>query len=98
MKILDLPRNTYLDSSEKGEHQIQMTEVPGSMLTGVTFVAGFFCFQTVKPVMPILPILFFFLENSIILANSQVCIQNFVKYFITEKGVEKIITIVVTLQ
>ena len=35
--------------AQRGEHQIQMAEVPGSMLTGVTF-----CFHVAKPISAIL--------------------------------------------
>ena len=43
----------------RAEHQIQVAEVLGSMLTGVTFYCWIFCFHIdlVKPVMPILPFL-----------------------------------------
>ena len=36
MQILDLSSNTF-SVAQRGEHFIQMAEVPGSVLTGVTF-------------------------------------------------------------
>ena len=35
--------------AQRGEHQIQMAKVLGSMLTGMTF-----CFHVAKPVMPLI--------------------------------------------
>ena len=42
MKILDLPSNTCLDSSERRGEEIQMAEVPGSVLSGVTVCCWIF--------------------------------------------------------
>ena len=41
----------------RGQHQIQMAEVQGSILIVVTFCCWIFCFQVVKPPMPLLPII-----------------------------------------
>ena len=41
--------------AQRAEHQIKVAEVLGSVLTGVTFYCWIFCFQIVKPAMPILP-------------------------------------------
>ena len=42
--------------TQTGEHQIQMTEVPGSILTGIIFFFWNFCLHIVKPLMPIMPL------------------------------------------
>ena len=42
--------------AQTADNQIQVTEVLGSMLTGLTFYCWNFCFHTVKPVPPLLPI------------------------------------------
>ena len=48
---------TLASIAQRAEHQIQMAEVPGSILTGITFYC-WTCFDMVKHLMPILPILF----------------------------------------
>ena len=43
--------------AQRGEHQIQFAEVPGSMFTWVRFSYWiFFCFHIVKPMMSVLPL------------------------------------------
>ena len=48
---------THASIAQRREHQIQMTEVPGLILTGVTFCCCFLSFHVVKPLMPILPLM-----------------------------------------
>ena len=43
--------------AQRAECQIQVAEILGSMITGVTFYCWIFCFHAVKPVMPTLLIL-----------------------------------------
>ena len=37
----------------KKKHQIEISAIPGSILTGLTFCCWIFCFHVVKPLMPI---------------------------------------------
>ena len=44
IKIIQIPPVTHAWIAQIGEHHIQMAEVPGSMLTGVTFLSLEFLF------------------------------------------------------
>ena len=49
---------TQTSMSQRADFQIQVAELPGSMLTGVTFYCRiFFCFHVVKPLMPFIEVL-----------------------------------------
>ena len=49
-----ISQETHASVAQRAEHQIQMDEVPGSMLT---FGYCIFCLHRVKPLMPMLPLL-----------------------------------------
>ena len=47
---MKISRVTHASTAQRGEHQIQMAEIPGSVLTGVIFCCwNFFCFHKGKP-------------------------------------------------
>ena len=58
MKILQISQVALPWQAQRGEHQIQVAEVLGSLLTGVTFCRCIFLLsQVVESVMPMLLLL-----------------------------------------
>ena len=48
IKILQISQVTHASIAQRGEHQIQVVEVPGPILTGVTFCFWIFLFSRSK--------------------------------------------------
>ena len=53
VKVLQISQVTHASIAQRGAHQIQMAEVPGSVLTGVTFCCWIFLVFTILPLLPI---------------------------------------------